>query len=347
MSRSTMENPRSDTAPAHASPPRQRHGLAGRSDSAIVGPAELYWLELSALSRLVADDRLVQSTSSEDRRKRLARAEELRRKLDETSPRVRRMLQDAMAILPRELDLEASGRVARLRREYERRIADKQGDGLAVDLIADLQNAVEELLEMLAHRLATVVDELRDGLRECGVELAGSDGSCDRMPIEISAPDPDRKGMDLRDVLLGAPIAVVGVVTMNPILMASGASMALIRSAQVFDRSRKDRARKQLADISSDFQRQLSLVLHQASVEARSSLTSELDDALANRRSDLVEEIRSLEAFDRAESAEEQAAQRDVQGGGRRAEGASERLEQLLGSVTTALCVEPTVPAVL
>jgi hypothetical protein len=233
--------------------------------------------------------------SSEDRRERITEAQELQRKLDKTGQRVRRKLQDAMAILPREVDLEAAGKVAHVRREYEGGIAENQLDDLADHLIADLYEALEELSEMLAQRLTTIIDELRDELEECGVELGVSASLPDRMSIEISAPDPDKKGISPGDLLVGAPIAVVGVVTMNPILMAGGASAALIRGTQVFDRSRKERARKQLADISSDFQRQLSLVLHQATVEARSSLTNELDDALGGRRSDLVEEIRSLE----------------------------------------------------
>ncbi|MEK6272397.1 MAG: hypothetical protein AABM42_07085 [Actinomycetota bacterium] len=233
--------------------------------------------------------------SSEDRRERITQAQELHRRLDKTGQRVRRKLQAAMAILPREVELEASGKVAHVRREYERAIAENQLDDLADHLIADLYEALEELFEMLALRLTTIIDELRDELEECGVELGVRASLPDRMSIEISAPDPDKKGIDLRDLLVVPLIAVVGVVTMNPILMAGGASAALIRGTQVFDRSRKERARKQLADISSDLQRQLSFVLHQTTVEARSSLTNELDDALGSRRSDLDEEIRSLE----------------------------------------------------
>lgn len=233
--------------------------------------------------------------NSEDHSERVTQAQELQKRLDKTGQRVRRKLRDAMAILPREVELEAAGKVAHVRRDYERAIAKNQLDDLADHLIADLYEAVEEQFERLALRLTTIVDELRDELEECGVELGVTASLPDRMSIEISAPDPDKKGIDLRDLLVAPLIAVVGVVTMNPILMAGGASAALVRGTQVVDRSRKERARKQLADISSDLQRQFSLVLHQATVEARSSLTNELDDVLESRRSDLVEEIRSLE----------------------------------------------------
>jgi hypothetical protein len=233
--------------------------------------------------------------TSEDRRERITEMQELQRKLDKSGQRARRKLQDAMAILGRELDLEASGKVAHVRRQYEGGIAETQLDDVAEHLIADLYEAREELFEMLAQRLTAAINALRDELEECDVELGVSASFPERTSIEISAPDPDKGGISLGDLLVGAPIAVVGVVTMNPILMAGGASVALIRGTQVFDRSRKEWARKQLADICSDFQRQLWLCLHQATVEARSSLADELDDALGSRRSDLVEEIRSLE----------------------------------------------------
>ena len=232
---------------------------------------------------------------SEDHSERVTQAQELQTRLDETGRRVRRKLRDAMAILPRELELEASGKLARVRREYERAIAENQLDDLTDHLIADLYEAPEELFERLALRLTTIVDQLQDELEECGVELGVTASLPDLMPIEISVPDPDKKGIDLRDLVVTPLIVVVGVATMNPILMAGGAGAALIRGTQVFDRSRKERARKQLAEISSDLQRQLSLVLHQAIVEARSSLTDDLADALESRRSDLAEEIRSLE----------------------------------------------------
>ena len=199
-----------------------------------------------------------------------------------------------MAILPRELELEGSDKLARVRRGYERAIAENQLDDLADHLIADLYAVPGELFERLALRLTTIVDQLREDLEQCGVELGATASPPDLMPIEISAPDPDKKGIDPRDLVVAPLIVVVGVATMSPILIAGGAGAALIRGTQVFDRSRKERARKQLAEISSDLQRQLSLVLHQATVEARSSLTNELDDALESRRSDLAEEIRSL-----------------------------------------------------
>jgi hypothetical protein len=233
-------------------------------------------------------------TTLEDGRERLTEAQELVRTLDRTGQRVRRRLQDTMAIVSREVDLEASGKVAQLRRRYEAGIAEK-GLDLADDLIAGLHEAQEELFEMLSQRLTTLVNELRDELEEGGVQLEVSATLPDRTSIEVSPSDPGRKGIDARDVLVVPLIAVVGVVTMNPFLIAGGVSAALIRGTQVFGRSRKERARKQLAQISTDFQRQLSFVLHQATVEARASLTDELEDALGSRRDDLLEEIRSLE----------------------------------------------------
>lgn len=242
--------------------------------------------------------------SSDNRRERIAEARELQKKLDKAAQSARRKLQDAMAILTRQMDLEAAGKVARVRRAYEPDIAEKQLDGPEDHLIADLNEALVELFEALAKRLTTIVDEVRDELKECGVELRVSGELAARMPIEITAPpEPGKKGIDPKDFLVGAPIAVVGVVTMNPLLMAAGASVVLMRGTLALDRSRKDIARKQLADISSDFQRQLSLVLHQGTVEARSSLTNDLEEALESRRSDLVEEIRSLEALDRKDGA--------------------------------------------
>lgn len=232
---------------------------------------------------------------SADPRERLGEARELVRALDRTGQRVRRKLQDAVAIAAREVDAEASGKLAQLRREYERGIAKNQFDDLAGDLVADLHEAEDELFEMLSRRLNTLVDELRDELEEAGVELAVEARLPDLRSVQVRPPEPDKKGIDPRDLLVGPLLGVVGLLTMNPILIAGGASVVLIRGTQVFDRSRKERARKQLADISSDFQLQLSLCLHQATVAARSSVSDELDDAFESRHSDLVEEIRSLE----------------------------------------------------
>ena len=149
---------------------------------------------------------------------------------------------------------------------------------------------------MLSRRIATLVDELRTELGKAGVELGFDASTRDRTSMEIDLPDSGTKRIDFRDLrVVGPLLAVVGIVAMNPILIAGGAGATLIRGRQVFDRSRKDRARKELADITSDFQRQLSLSLHQATIGARSSLTDELDDALGSRRDDLLEEIRALE----------------------------------------------------
>ncbi len=243
--------------------------------------------------------------SPEARGERIAEARELQKQLETAAQSARRKLQDAMAILTRQTDLEAAGKVARVRRAYEPGIAEKQLKDPEDHLIADLNEAREELFETLSQRLTKIIDEVRDELKECRVELRVSGELAAPMPIEISAPpEPGTKAISPKDFLVGAPIAVVGVVTMNPVLMAVGASAVLMRGTMALDRSRKEIARKQLADISSDYQRQLSLALHQATVESRSSLTYELEVALATRRSDLVDEISSLEALGRKDRPE-------------------------------------------
>jgi hypothetical protein len=240
-----------------------------------------------------AGESAVDSTGSHG--KRDAQARETLTALDKAGQRARRGLQDAMAVLAREIDLEASGKLARVRRGYERGIEENRRDDLADDLVADLHEAEEEVYEVLSRRLDAIVGELRSELQESRVQLGFDVALPGRASIELSLPEPRKKGLHPRDFLIGPMIGVVGIVTMNPILIAGGASAALVRGMMVLDRSRKERARKQLAEISSDFQRRLTLVLHQAIVETRSSLTSQLGEALESRRDDLRERVRTLE----------------------------------------------------
>jgi hypothetical protein len=225
---------------------------------------------------------------------RRAQARESLTALDKAGQRARRGLQDAMAVLAREIDLEAAGKLARVRREYERGIEEKRRDELADDLLADLHEVEEELYEVLSRRLDAIVGELRSELQESRVQLGFDVALPGGASIELSLPEHRKKGIHPRDLLIGPMIGVVGIVTMNPILIAAGGSAVLVRGMMVLDRSRKERARKQLAEVSSDFQRRLTLILHQAIVETRSSLTSQLEEALDNRREVLLERVRTL-----------------------------------------------------
>ncbi len=128
---------------------------------------------------------------SEERRERLAQAHETLTTLDKTGQRARRKLQDAMAILARAVDLEASGKVAQVRRGYERDIAESRLDELAGDLIADLCRAEQDLFEMLSRRIATLVDELRTELGKAGVELGFDARTRDRTSVIGRTEEPD------------------------------------------------------------------------------------------------------------------------------------------------------------
>ena len=91
-----------------------------------------------------------------------------------------------MAILTRQTDLEAAGKVARVRRAYEPGIAEKQLKHPEDHLIADLNEAREELFETLSQRLTKIIDEVRDELKECDVELRVSGELAAPMPIETA-----------------------------------------------------------------------------------------------------------------------------------------------------------------
>lgn len=264
----------------------------------------------ATVERLVALERAVIESSSDSAAELADRAQERRRQhkeLGQLSRRKRIEVQDRFALLGRELEVRIGEAIGDVRRDYQRRIGAKEFKGFEDELETSLMNSAESTLAWLDERLASVHTELRAAFTPYDVDPVPAAPVTPDRELQVRAAESAAGKVSLEEVLSRAPFVLAALALGNPFYAVATFAGLVMHRHLLGGRARQEQYRARLADTCSAFAGDLKLLLHEAVTNGRSAVVSALDETVAQRLADLVEEIRALDGL-ASRSASERAA---------------------------------------
>lgn len=268
------------------------------------------------------------------------RARERRRHhtdLGTAARRRRTELQDRMSVLTREVDTRIATAAGEVRRDYSQRVSEKRFKDFEAQLSASLAATATHTVEWLSARLAETEAESHAAFEGFGLRASDMTSQVGLAAPAVRPSQAPKGKINVEELLSRAPYVVAMLAVGNPYMAAAAFAGLVVHRHLLGGRARQEQFRSQLSETITDFTNDLKLLLHEAVVNARSTLVTELDEAVQERLTDLVEEIRALDALATRDAGERETRRKLAAERVRSFEELVGRLEDLRRSATGAL----------